>query len=187
MRRKSRARRVLRDLAQRAREFDARRAGPDHHKCQPGLPFIGVDLALGKFKRRKNPPANLQRIADAFQAWRILRPVVVAEVRMPGAGGDNQIIVRKLAVVRRHHLAIQVDRRGLDQQYFDVLLMSEDAANRRSNIAGIEARCGHLVQQRLKQVMVPAIEQRDLDGLAGQLLGSVQPTKATSNDHNPRQ
>ena len=169
------------------RKLDARRAAADDHKRQPGLPFVRVDFALGKFKRRQHSPANLQRVADALQARSILRPIVMAEVRMPGAGGHDQIIVREFAVVRNHDLAFQVDRRGLGKQHLDILLMPENAANRSGNIAGIEPRRGHLVQERLKQVVIPTIEQRDPDRFAGQLLGGVQPAKSTSDNHHPRQ
>ena len=45
----------------------------------------------------------------------------------------------------------------------DVALIAQDVAQRRGDRRRGEAGGGHLVEQRLEQVMVAAIDQRDLD------------------------
>jgi hypothetical protein len=42
--------------------------------------------------------------------------------------------------------------------------MAQDPSNRRRNVARREGGCGNLIQQRLKEMVVPPIDQRDLHG-----------------------
>src|SRR5262249_35050663 len=43
-----------------------------------------------------------------------------------------------------------------------------------------------LVEQRLEQVVVVAVDDQQLRGRAAQLLGGKEPTKAAADDHHPR-
>ena len=54
----------------------------------------------------------------------------------------------------------RIDRARLGQQHLDVLLAPQDPSDRRRDVAGGQRRHRNLVQQRLKHVVVAAIETR---------------------------
>src|SRR5262245_56166827 len=104
---------------------------------------------------------------------------------MRRAGGHDEVVVADLAVQKVYDLVLKVDRRGFPEQHSDVLAPN-DATNRRGDVAGIENRSCHLVQQRLKEVMVAPIDKRDADGCLTQTEGRVEPAKASAQDHHVR-
>ena len=81
------------------------------------------------------------------------------------------------AKIEAHHLA---------QQHLDVLVPGDNLADGRGDLGRREPGGRHLIQQRLKSVMVLAIDQRDLDRQTGQRLGSLQATEAAADDNDPR-
>ncbi len=99
--------RETRELRDRARELDARRACADDHEAQQPLAPRGVRLHLGGFERAQDPAADRRRVVDRFQARRVGLPVVVAEVRMRGARRDDEVVVRQraLAELRRRSVS----------------------------------------------------------------------------------
>src|SRR5262249_29088118 len=68
----------------------------------------------------------------------------------------------------------------------DVLLPAQDPPNRRRDIARRQGRRGDLIQQRLKQMVVVPIEERDLDIRTSQRARHVQPAEAAADDHDAR-
>ena len=66
----------------------------------------------------------------------------------------GQATPARAAVSMREHLA---------HEHGDVALLAQDVAQRRGDGRRRQAGGGHLVEQRLEQVMVAAIDQRDLD------------------------
>ena len=57
-----------------------------------------VRLALGDLERHQHPPADLQGVLQGLQAGSMLGPVVMAEISMGRAGGDDQDVVIDRAV-----------------------------------------------------------------------------------------
>ena len=75
----------------------------------------GIGLALGRLERQQHPPPDLQRIVERLQARRARRPLGMAEVRVRGAGRDDQVVVRIDASPpssRRSRAGRRVDRRA---------------------------------------------------------------------------
>ena len=91
--RKSRRERVAPDLGHRAGHLDAGRAAADDDEGQPGVPADRVGLALGALERQQHAAADLQRVLEALEPGRERLPLVVAEVGVAGAGGDDQVVV----------------------------------------------------------------------------------------------
>ena len=96
--------RVLRDLAERPRQLDAR--GPRAHddERQPGFLLRGIGLSFGKFEGREHPTPNLERVADRLEPGRERRPLFVPKVRVPRAGGHDDVVVVERAVFEREGL-----------------------------------------------------------------------------------
>ena len=91
-------------------------------------------------------------------------PVIMPKVTVACASRQDQVVVgHVLIIVQEHTLGLCIHPHYLAQQHLSVLLFAQHAANRGRNFRrGEHSRC-HLVQQRLKQVMVIAINHCHLD------------------------
>jgi hypothetical protein len=67
----------------------------------------------------------------------------------------------------------------------DIRRVSELCADRNRNVRRVEPGSRNLVQERLKQMMVPLIDQENVDtGRIRQPLRRVQTTEAAAHDHD---
>ena len=69
---------------------------------------VGVGLLLGRLEGQQHAAADLEGVGQRLQAGRERRPVVVAEVAVGGAGGDDQVVVGQRA--RRRPDALRARR-----------------------------------------------------------------------------
>ena len=60
----------------------------------------------------------------------------------------------------------------------------EDPAKRRSDLAGRECTCRDLIHERLKQMEVAPVDQRDLDRLVTQSSHGLQAAEPPADDDN---
>ena len=81
-----------------------------------------------------------------------------------------------------HRLGVKIEPRHLGQHGAGVGLVFDDAAQRRCDHALRQDPGGDLIEQRLKQVMVGAVDDRDVDVGVGQRLGHAEPPE-TAADH----
>ena len=118
------------DVAEVAREpasATARRSGrPPRPRSAPAptttnvsqrAPGLGVGLALGHLEGAEDAAAQLQRVVDRLHARREARELVVAEVRLRRAGGDDEAVVlvgahRLVGSVGSHGARVQVEARA---------------------------------------------------------------------------
>ena len=97
------------------------------------------------------------------------RPFIVAEIGMPGARRQDQVIKREpTAIVEDERFAGHVNRCDRCQQYSYVALPPEYPPDRGRDIARRQGRGRDLVKQRLKHMVVVPVDERDLD------IGSTQ-------------
>ena len=133
---------------------------------------------LGLLEGTEDAATELQRIVDRLHSRRELGKVVVAEV---GLAGAPAAMIRRVdtASCNRVRASSEVTVcacrgrhvRHVAEQDLRVLLISQDEPGRWGDLAlGDDAR-GHLVQQRLEQVMRRARNQLDVDIGPLQLLG----------------
>ena len=82
---------------------------------------------LGHLERAEDPALQLERVVDRLHARREHRELVVPEVRLTGARGDDQAVVGHVEAARRgpgarvHHPAIEVEAGDLGELDRDVL------------------------------------------------------------------
>ena len=101
------------------------------------------------------------------------------------AGGDDQgVVLDGRAVVGVHQPAGDVDVVDASHAHHQVALPTEDAPHCVSDVVGVQARGGHLVEQRLKRVEVVRVDQRDVDRCAPQPAHRVQAAEAGADHHN---
>ena len=174
--------RVVGDLSQRPRQFDARRATAHHHKGQPCSAGVGVELALGFLKCQQYPPAYLSGIFNGFQARCQRLPLIVAEIMMARSSRDDQRVIRRLAIAQNNPAACDVEIHNFAQQHLGVPAAPQNVPQRRCNLAGRQPARGHLIKQRLKEMKVAPIDQRQFDRHAPQRLGRVESAESASED-----
>ena len=78
--------------------------------------------------------------------------------------------------------ALQVDVRDVAEQHLGVPLLAQDQPRGRGDLTFGDDAGGHLVQQRLEQVVSGAGDQLDVDAGVFERLGGVQPAEARSDD-----
>ena len=141
-----------------------------------------------------NAPRIRPRISRAssivFIPGRPARELVVTEVGLPGPGGDDQAVVgnREVLPVGRIAVTVRASRSkpvDLGELDLDVALTAKDVADRRGDLALREDARGHLVEQRLEQVVVDPVDQGHLDWGAPQEACGEEPTEAASDDDDP--
>ena len=98
--RKSRGQRLARELGDRAGELDAGRPAADDHEGQQRCALGRVGRALGLLERQQDAAADVDRVLDRLQARRERLPLVVAEIGVARAGGDDQVVVGDRAARR---------------------------------------------------------------------------------------
>ena len=91
---------------------------------------------FGKFERQKNSPAQLNRIFKTFQSWCELFPLIVAEVRMAGAAGDDQVVIMEYPVFGFHLFCFHIHRFNFSEDDFNVFAFAQNRANRGGNVRG---------------------------------------------------
>ena len=78
----------------------------------------------------------------------------------------------------------RIDGDGGGEQHAHVLLPPENPPDRRGDIAGRQSGRRHLVEQRLEQVVIAAVEQGDADRRALQRLSGGEPAEPSADDHD---
>ncbi len=102
---------------------------------------------------------------------------------MAGTSGDNQIVVVKHTTISQYDLpCIRADLAGLPKEHIDVLLIAEDRPYGAGDIGRGERGRRHLVQHRLKKMVILPIDDRDPHRRPGESGGRIQAREAAAND-----
>src|SRR5260370_32185330 len=91
-----------------------------------------------------------------------------------------------VGVTQEDVLLIFVDSRDLAKDHRSVLLPSKNSSDRRSDLTRCQDRCRHLIKQRLKQVMIGAVDQNDARWSISKRLGRCQPSKSCPDNDDLR-
>jgi hypothetical protein len=184
------AQRAVRQLGDLPGHLHAGRAGADDDEGQQPVDLGLVGGELGELEGTEDATAQLEGVVDALHAGRELGELVVAEVGLPGAGGDDQLVVgvhRGAAEDGRGDRAVgQVDVGDLTEHHPGVLLPLEDLPRGRGDLALGQDAGGHLVEQRLEEVVAGPADQRDVHRGALEGLGGEQPAEPGPDDDHPR-
>ena len=107
----------------------------------------------------------------------------MAVVRGLGARGDDQrVVFEGGAVGERDAPRLRIDVDDFTHQDAGVLLAAQHGAQRRGDLAGGQRAGRALVQQRLKQVVIAAVDQRHVDGRGLQSPNREEAAEATADD-----
>ena len=158
--------RVRGKLADLSCHLDARRTRAHNNEGQELVHRGRVCFDFGQLERAENAGAQLKRVVDGLHARCEHCEVVVAEVRLAGARRDDQRVVFGLLVLV---VVAPLDDARLDVDFLDeslqdrdVLLTAQDLARSGGDVALGEDARGHLVEQRLEQVVRRASQDGDI-------------------------
>ena len=163
--------------------------GADDHEREPGPAQLRRGRHLGGLERAQDRRAGDERALERLDLVGELAPRVVAEVGVARAAGDDQRVVGDAR--RRGHpghrgelhpSSRRVDRARLGHQHADVARAPEDRAQRIGDFARRERAGRDLVGQRLEEVEVAAVDERDLDRRAAQVRDRLQAAEAAADD-----
>ena len=101
-------------------------------------------------------------------------------------GRENQVVVTVGLALEVHGLRLEVYARRSSHDDVAVFLAAQHLPNGRRDVPGREGCSRHLVEQRLKQVMVVAIDEDHLSLGMLEGLGRSDSPEAASDDGNPR-
>src|SRR6266566_8536087 len=110
----------------------------------------------------------------------------MSKIGMLGAGRDDEMVVRDAAAFREQFSARRVDARNFRQNDLGIALPMEDAADRRCDISRRQTRGRDLVEQRLEQVVIVAIDDGDIKRRLRELLGRRKAAESRSDDDDAR-
>ena len=163
---------------------------PTTTKFKRIVSFAGSGLPLGQFEGQQNAAADFERVLDGLESGRESFPLVVAEIGVAGAGGDDERIVRNFLSFVFGLVTARTTRRSRSKPVTSAMSTStflwrlQNRADGRGDFARRETGGGHLIEQRLEGVMILPVDDGDVHGRAGQRLGCVQAAEARSDDHH---
>ena len=179
--------RPARELGELAGDLDACRPAAHDDEGHPRLALLGIVCQLGHLERTEDPLPLLDGVAERLHTRRPLLVLVVPEVRAADAGPDDQAVVGELDVSPARLddgdlPRLEVEPGHLAHLDGDVVVLSQHVARRRSDLSLGEDARRHLVEERLEQVVVDAVDQRYLDRGAPEELCGEEPTEAGPDD-----
>src|SRR5690606_37829348 len=124
-------------------------------------------------------------ILDGLESRCDGRPLLVPEVGVCGAGSQNQVIVLEVAAFKVNEPIRDVDSVHLRKHDLTVRLPPQHRPDRRADVGRRQRGRRHLIQKRLKNVVVSPVEERYLDGRFCQRLRRFESRKSTANYKNP--
>ena len=108
----------------------------------------------------------------------------MAKVLMGGTGGDDEGVVIDDAVAENHLALSGVNVDGFAEQNLGIFLFAQHLAQRASDVGRRKRTRRHLIEQRLKKVIVATVDQGDLDRRVFEFQrGSEAAETATQNYH----
>jgi hypothetical protein len=177
------AQRVTGYLAERASQLDSCGTGPDDHERHPFFAPGRVRLAFGRLVGDEDPAPDVRRVLDRLEAGCEGRPVIAPEICMPGSGGDDErVVLDGSAVVQLDPLAGGIEPDGLAQNDPSVAVAAQDGPERLGDVAWLQGAGGDLVEQRLEEVVVAPVDERDFDGwILAQFAGRIEPGESATD------
>ena len=126
--------------------------------------------------------ADVQRLLQRLHAIRVALDALHAEEVRRRAGREHEIVVRNLAVVRQENPARLVDAFSFRHEELDIRIVAEERADRvRNLVLGQDGR-RDLIQQRLEQLEVVAVDERDLDIFFSERLRELDAAESGTDD-----
>jgi hypothetical protein len=96
--------------------------------------------------------------------------------------GHDEVVVGDRSFVEGDGLRLDVHTARLGQEHARVHLVSQHPADGSRDVSGRQTRRGDLIEERLEEVVIPAIEQRDVHRSALECLCGGQTCESATDD-----
>ena len=182
---------LVRELADLPGHLHAGRAAADDHESEEAPALHRISAGLGPLEGIDDAAANFQGVVDRLEPGGELCEMLVAEIRLIGAGGDDERIVRQrdldLAAVdagrlKHERTGLEIDVGHHAEQRPRVLLLFQHRPGERGDLADGEHAGGDLVEQRLEQVVADGGHHRHVDIGIGEGSDRRKPPEAGAHD-----
>ena len=181
--------RVPRQLGDLAGDLHAGRAGTDDDEREPFVAGGCVRLDFCCFEGGEEAAADGDRALERLDLRGVHLPLLVTEVRVVRAAGDDQGVVAEAVrcgdVVDRAQpqlASVEVEVLDLRQEDADIVVALEDRPERVGDLARRKRACRDLVRERLEEMEVAAVDERDLDRRAPKLRHRCEAAEASAYD-----
>ena len=176
--------RTPRDLGERARHLDARGTAAHDDERRLRAPLLGRGLELCRLEGAQDAPSDVQRLADRLEPGRVRGPLVVPEVGVGHPRRQDQVVVVDVPTSDQHPLLFHLDALHARHEHRRVRLAPEQLANGCRDVGRGERRRRDLVQQRLEEMVIAAVDDRD--AYAGAIEGARrrETAEASPQDHD---
>ena len=171
------------DVGNGARQLDTGRSAADDHEREVGALRVRIELVFCELECDEHAAPHLGRLLERFQPGRKFLPFGMAEVAVPRAARQNQVVEGDFVPIAEDDLPREIDPFDAPETNLDVRRAPELHADRHGDVGGVEAGGCDLIEQRLEQVMVAVIDEDDAKALAvGERLRGVQTREAGADD-----
>ena len=178
--------RLLGELGDRAGHLDAGRARADDDEVEQPTALFLVRFALRLLEGEKDAPPNVSRIVDALQPRGVFAPFVVAEIGVLRAGRDDELVEGDAPSLGDDLLAADVDAGDFGEHHRRIGLPAEDLADRRGDVGGRETGRRNLIEKRLEQMVVVAVDHDEVDRRLPKRFRRGEAGEARSDDDDAR-
>jgi hypothetical protein len=113
-------------------------------------------------------------------------PFLVAEIAVRRARRENEMIVIDLAAVNHDRAPRRVDARHGPPQHADGATVAKKSPDRKGDIGRRQSSGRDLIEQRLEQMIVVAVDQRDVDGFVFQAGRASHAAEPGADDDDAR-
>ena len=177
---------VARDFGESSSQFDAGWAASDDHELQVRGRVALRRLPLRQLESEEDPTADFEGIFDGLQTWCERFPFGVPEVGVGGSGSEDEIIEIDGLPGRNNCLVLQIEIDYFFKQYFDIGAIPQNPPDWRGNLARGQASGRYLIKERLKCVVILAIDDGNVDRQASDLAGGGKAAEARSDNDDFR-
>jgi hypothetical protein len=132
------------------------------------------------FKRLQHLIADVKRVRQSFQAGRELCEFIVAKVTVRDPCCDNQNVIAEgnillLLIADVNTLCIFIDSANFAKDYGRISLIFQKSTDRRRYLSRRKHGCRHLIEQRLKEVVIRPINDKDFRVCVSQGFAAASP------------
>src|SRR5437773_8935042 len=103
---------------------------------------------------------------------------------MSGAGSEDQEVVGDFRIRCPYFFCINVYRLHFREHHFCILAFAQYRAHWRSDVSRRKRRCRHLIEKRLKKMVIGPVDHGDAHIFAGEFFRRLEPAKARSDYHD---
>ena len=136
------------------------------------------------FKRQQDAAANAQCVVEGFQPRRELFPFRVPEIARHAAERQHEVVVGQRVFFEEDFFLREIEIHHGVEQHRDAGPVGEDGADGLRDFRRRESGGGHLIQQRLEEVMILPVNQRDARPWMVEGLAKGQSTEARPQNHD---